>query len=302
VTTIEALAELLSVDSAATSKAMPVVVDGRVVLGLLRGDDRLEEAKLAAVLGADYRPANEDEIRQAFGADPGSLGPVGFSGEILADEALREGQFVAGANRTGWHLRGVEHGRDFEARFADLRQAKVGDACPKCGGSLRFQTAIEVGHIFKLGTRYSVPLGAKYLDESGQEHPLVMGSYGIGPGRMVAAAVEQHHDEHGISWPRSLAPYDVHVVAIGAGGSEAMDSAESLAGELEAVNLSVLLDDRDRRPGEKFADADLLGCPVRVTVGKKTLEDGKVDVLRRADRSEERVDLGDAPGRIGGML
>ncbi len=182
VTTIEALAELLSVDSAATSKAMPVVVDGRVVLGLLRGDDRLEEAKLAGVLGADYRPATEDEIRQAFGADPGSLGPVGFSGEILADEALREGQFVAGANRTGWHLRGVEHGRDFEARFADLRQAKEGDACPKCGGSLRFQTAIEVGHIFKLGTHYSVPLGATYLDESGQDLPLVMGCYGIGRG------------------------------------------------------------------------------------------------------------------------
>ena len=301
-TTIEALAELLAVDPAATSKAMPVVVDGRVVLGLLRGDDRLEEAKLAAVLGADYRPATEDEIRQAFGSDPGSLGPVGFSGEILADEALREGQFVAGANRTGWHLRGVQHGRDFEARFADIRQSKEGDTCPNCGGSLRFQTAIEVGHIFKLGTRYSAPLGANYLDESGQEHPLVMGSYGIGPGRMVAAAIEQGHDDHGISWPRSLAPYDVHVVAIGAGGSEAMDTAERLAGELETAGISVLLDDRDRRPGEKFADADLLGCPVRVTVGKKTLEDGKVDVLRRADRSEERVDLGDAPDRIGGML
>jgi prolyl-tRNA synthetase len=301
-TTIEALAKLLAVDPAATSKAMPVVVDGRVVLGLLRGDDRLEETKFAAAVGAAYRAATEEEIREAFGSDPGSLGPVGFSGEILADEALRKGQFVAGANRTGWHLRGVEHGRDFEARFADIRQPKEGDSCPNCGGSLRFQTAIEVGHIFKLGTRYSVPLGANYLDESGQEHPLVMGSYGIGPGRMVAAAVEQRHDDHGISWPRSLAPYDVHVVAIGAGGGEAMERAESLAGELEAASLSVLLDDRDRRPGEKFADADLLGCPVRVTVGKKTLEDGKVDLLRRADRSEERVDLGDAPGRIGGML
>ncbi|CAN5323745.1 proline--tRNA ligase [soil metagenome] len=301
-TTIEALAELLAVDPAATSKAMPVVVDGRVVLGLLRGDDRLEEAKLAAVLGAVYRPATEDEIRQAFGADPGSLGPVGFSGEILADEALREGQFVAGANRTGWHLRGVEHGREFEARFADIRQPKEGDACPNCGGSLGFQTAIEVGHIFKLGTRYSVPLGATYLDEQGRELPLVMGSYGIGTGRIMAAAVEQRHDEHGIFWPQTLAPYDVHVVAIGATGNEATEAAERLAGELEAADLSVLLDDRDRRPGEKFADADLLGCPVRVTVGKKTLEDGKVDVLRREDRSEDRIALGDAPGGIGGML
>jgi prolyl-tRNA synthetase len=300
--TIEALAEFLAVDPAATSKAMPVVVDGHVVLGLLRGDDRLEEAKLATVLGTDYRPATEDEIRQAFGADAGSLGPVGFSGEIIADEALREGQFVAGANRSGWHLRGVEHGRDFEARLVDIRQPKEGDACPSCGGSLRFQTAIEVGHIFKLGTRYSGPLGATYLDESGQEHPLVMGSYGIGPGRMMAAAVEQRHDEQGIFWPRTLAPYDVHVVAIGTAGSDAMVAAERLVDELEAADLSVLLDDRDRRPGEKFADADLLGCPVRVTVGKKTLDDGRVDVLRREDRSEDRIPLGDTPGRIGGML
>jgi prolyl-tRNA synthetase len=212
--TIEALAGLLGVDPAATSKAMPVVHDGAVVLALVRGDDRLEEAKLAAVLGGAIRLATDDEIKAAFGADPGSLGPVGFAGDVVADEALREGQFVAGANRTGWHLRGVEHGRDFEARFADIRQSQEGDACPRCGGALRFQTAIEVGHIFKLGSYYSTPLDARYLDETGREHPIVMGSYGIGPGRIMAAAVEQRHDEHGILWPRSLAPYDVHVVAL----------------------------------------------------------------------------------------
>ena len=200
--TIEGLAEFLGIDTAATSKAMPVVRDGAVVLALVRGDDRLEEAKLAAVLGGDVRLATEDEIRSAFGADPGSLGPVGFAGEVVADEALREGQFVAGANRTGWHLRGVEHGRDFEARFADIRQSRDGDTCPQCGGRLTFQTAIEVGHIFKLGTKYSVALEATYLDENGKEQPIVMGSYGIGPGRVMAAAVEQHHDEHGIVWPR----------------------------------------------------------------------------------------------------
>ncbi|MDQ3669962.1 MAG: proline--tRNA ligase [Actinomycetota bacterium] len=300
VTTIEALAELLGVDAAATSKAMPVVkTDGTLVLGLVRGDDRLDEAKLAAALGSAVRPANEEEIRTAFGADPGSLGPVGFSGDVLADETLREGQFVAGANRTGWHLRGVEHGRDFEARFADIRQAKQGDACPRCGGGLRFQTAIEIGHIFKLGTVYSEPLGAKFLDEDGRERPIVMGSYGIGPGRVMAAAVEQNHDEHGISWPRSLAPYDVHVVAIGAAGAEAVETAERLAGELEGSGASVLLDDRDQRPGEKFADADLIGCSTRVTVGKKTLEDGRVDVMARAERTEERVPVGDVAGQVG---
>ena len=290
VTTIEGLAELLGVDAAATSKAMPVVKDdGTLVLALVRGDDRLEEAKTAAALGAAIRPATEEEIREAFGADPGSLGPVGFTGEILADETLREGQFVAGANRTGRHLRGVEHGRDYEARFADIREPREGDTCPRCGGRLGFQTALEVGHIFKLGTHYSVPLGATFLDEDGSERPLVMGCYGIGPGRIMAAAVEQRHDEHGIAWPRSLAPYEVEVVAIGVAGPEATEIAERAAAELEEAGLQVLLDDRDLRPGEKFADADLIGCPVRVTVGKKTLEDGRADVLTRGDRAEERV-------------
>jgi prolyl-tRNA synthetase len=287
-TTIEALARLLSIDPAATSKAMPVVKsDGTLVLGLIRGDDRLEEAKMLAALGSGYRPATEDEIRTAFGAEPGSLGPVGFEGEILADEALREGQFVAGANRTGWHLRGVEHGRDFQARFADLRQPKEGDRCPNCGGALRFQTAIELGHIFKLGTRYSEPLGATFLDEDGKEKPVIMGSYGIGPARVMAAVVEQRHDENGIRWPAAIAPYDVHVVALPGVEEQAQAAAEAL----EAAGKAVLLDDRELRPGQKFADADLIGAPVRVTVGKKTLEDGAVDVRDRATGEEKRVNV-----------
>jgi prolyl-tRNA synthetase len=303
VTTIEGLAELLGVDPAATSKAMPVVkLDGTLVLGLVRGDDRLEEAKMTAALGSGFRPATEDEIREAFGADPGSIGPVGFGGEIVADETLREGQFVAGANRTGRHLRGVEHGRDFEARFADIREPREGDVCPRCGGSLTFQTALEVGHIFKLGTHYSEPLGARYLDEQGVERPIVMGSYGIGPGRIMAAAVEQRHDEHGIAWPTAMAPYEVEIVSIGAVGPEAEASAARLAEELESDGLAVLLDDRDLRPGEKFADADLIGCPIRITVGKKTLEDGRVDVLVRAGRGEERVAVDDVAAHVKEVL
>jgi prolyl-tRNA synthetase len=295
-TTIEGLAEFLGIDAAATSKAMPMVKgDGTLVLALVRGDDRLDEAKLAAGLGSAVRPATEDEIRATFNADPGSIGPVGFAGEILADEALRDGQFVAGANRTGWHLRGVEHGRDFEARFADIREAREGDVCPKCGGRLRFQTAIEVGHIFKLDTDYSEPLGARFLDEDGQEKPIVMGSYGIGPGRILAAAVEQNHDEGGIAaWPVSLAPYDVHVVVLP--GLE--EQGEELGQALEGAGFDVLLDDRDQRAGEKFADADLIGLPVRITVGKKTLEDGSVDLLVRAGRAEERIEVAQVAGRV----
>jgi prolyl-tRNA synthetase len=293
--TIESLAEFLDVDAASTSKAMPVVKeDGSLVLGLVRGDDRLSETKLLGVLEADFRPATDDEIRQTFGADGGSLGPVGVGVQIVADEALRKGQFVAGANRDGWHLLGVEAGRDYQPRFADIREAREGDTCPNCGGKLQFQVAIEVGHVFNFGSRYSEPLQATFLDEDGKEKPLVGGSYGIGPARVMAAAVEQHHDEQGIVWPRPIAPYDVHVIALSGLEDRAAEAAEAL----DRAGRSVLLDDREQRAGEKFADADLIGIPVRVTVGKKTLEDGAVDVRDRATGEERRVPIGELLGAV----
>jgi prolyl-tRNA synthetase len=290
VTTCEALADFLGIDLAATSKAMPVTkADGSVVLALVRGDDRLSEMKLYDALPGDSRPATDDEIRAAFGASGGSLGPVGFSGEVVADETLRTGQFVAGANKDGVHLRGVEAGRDFEPRFADLREPKEGDRCPQCGGALHFQTAVEVGHIFNFGSFYSRPLEATFLDEDGKEKPLLGGSYGIGPGRVMAAIVEQHHDKDGIVWPASVAPYDVHVVVLPGADEIGAQAADALA----AAGYDVLLDDRDLRAGEKFADADLLGCPIRVTAGKKSLEDGKVDVRDRATGEERRLAVAD---------
>jgi prolyl-tRNA synthetase len=290
VKTCEALASFLSIDVAATSKAMPMTTDeGVVVLALVRGDDRIEPAKLDAALGRPARPSTDDEIRSAFGASGGSLGPVGFKGEVVADESLRAGQFVAGANRDGWHLRGVEAGRDFEARFADLRESAEGDVCPNCGGRLLFETSIEVGHIFKLGTRYSAPLGATFLDEEGQERALVMGSYGIGPARVMASLVEQNNDERGIIWPASVAPYDVHVVQLLGAEDIGLAAAEAYS----AAGQSVLLDDRDLRPGEKFADADLIGIPIRITAGKKSLADGAVDVRDRATGEERRVKVAD---------
>ena len=289
VRTCEALAEFLGIDVAATSKAMPVTTDDGVVLALIRGDDRLEPAKLDAALGTQSRPATDEEIRAAFGASGGSLGPVGFQGRIVADETLREGQFVAGANRDGWHLRGVQAGRDFEATFADMRAAAEDDTCPVCGGKLEFTTAIEVGHIFKLGTRYSEPLGARFLDEDGKERALIMGCYGIGLARTMAAVVEQSYDEHGIIWPASVAPYDAHVVVLGGAEEIGLQAAEALS----TAGKDVLLDDRDQRPGEKFADADLIGIPIRITAGKKSLEDGAVDVRDRATGEERRVNVAD---------
>src|SRR3954451_15351969 len=292
--TIQDVSEFLTVDPRATAKAMPVVVDGKVVLALVRGDDRLNEMKLLQALGQEFRPAEQEEIQQAFGASGGSIGPVGVRVDVIADEALREGQYVVGANRDDVPLRGVQAGRDFEPRFADLREVREGDACPSCGAHLHLQVAIEVGHIFKLETQYSAPLGATFLDEDGTEKPLVMGSYGIGPARMMAAAVEQHHDEQGIVWPRALAPYDVHVVALP--GVE--QQAEEAARVLHEAGADVLLDDRDQRAGEKFADAALIGCPIRVTVGKKPLDDGAVDVRDRASGEERRVPIGELGGGL----
>jgi prolyl-tRNA synthetase len=290
VTTCEALAEFLTVDLATTTKAMPVTTDdGRVVLALIRGDDRLSESKLLSALKVGSRPSTDEEIRAAFGASGGSLGPVGFSGEVVADETLRDGQFVAGANKDGFHLRGVEAGRDYEPRFADLREPIQGDRCPDCGGALTFETAIEVGHIFYFADKYSDGLDATFLDEDGREKPLLGGSYGIGPGRVMAALVEQRHDEQGIVWPRSVAPYDVHLVVL----KGAEEIGEQAAAALDGVGLDVLLDDRDLRPGEKFADADLIGLPIRITAGKKSLDDGMVDVRDRATGEERRLSVAD---------
>ena len=290
VTTCEALAEFLSIDVATTTKAMPVTTDdGRVVLALIRGDDRLSESKLLSALKIGSRPSTDEEIRTAFGASGGSLGPVGFQGEVVADETLRSGQFVAGANKDGFHLRGVEAGRDYEPRFADLREPIEGDRCPECGGALTFQTAIEVGHIFYFADKYSDGLDATFLDEDGREKPLLGGSYGIGPGRVMAALVEQRHDDQGIVWPRSVAPYDVHLVVL----KGAEEIGEQAAAALDGAGLDVLLDDRDLRAGEKFADADIIGCPVRVTAGKKSLDDGMVDVRNRTTGEDRRLAVAD---------
>ena len=303
VTTIEALAEYLGIDSAATAKAMVVVAGDEVVLGLVRGDHRLHELKMQKALRSAFRPATADEIRSAFGADPGSIGPVGASVRVVADEALREGQFVGGANRTGHHLRGVEAGRDYTAEFADLREVSEGERCPACrSGKLRVERAIEVGNIFKLGTRYSESLGATYLDEAGKEHPIVMGSYGIGLARIMAAAVEQSNDEHGIVWPASLAPFDAHMVVIGAAGDPQIEVADAIEAELEARGVSLLVDDRDAGPGARFADAELIGAPARITVGRRTATDGTVDVQVRRGRQQSSVPVAEVPAAVARAL
>jgi prolyl-tRNA synthetase len=289
--TIEEVSALLGADPATLIKSLPVVgANGRATLVLVRGDHTMNEIKLQNALGTEFRPATEEEIGSTFGAPPGFIGPVGVEVEVLADSALEQGVYVTGANRDGYHLRGVEPGRDFNARFADVRKVEAGDRCPS-GGMIHIEPAIEVGNIFKLGTRYSEPLGAHYLDESGAERPVVMGSYGIGPARIAAAAVEQYADEQGISWPAAIAPFDVELVGLGKPDTDEHELGERLYGELAAAGLDVLYDDRDASPGEKFVEAELLGCPLRLVAGRRSLESGELEVQVRRGMEKRTVPL-----------
>ena len=290
VRTIAQLSELLKIDPRLTIKSLLYSTPAGFVLALVRGDHAIHERKLARVVGGDPRAAHPEEIVQQLGAPAGSVGPVGARVTIIADEALREGTYVVGANREGFHLRGVVPGRDFEARFADLHAVAAGEACVQCGRPLVVEKVIEVGNIFKLGTKYSEALGAMYLDESGKEQPVVMGCYGIGPARIAAAAIEQNADADGIVWPASIAPFQVHIVVVSLRDAGQVAAAEEIYAACRAAGFEALLDDRDERPGVKFKDADLLGMPVRVTIGNALAKEGVFEIKeRRAPRRESRV-------------
>ncbi|HEX2500420.1 MAG TPA: proline--tRNA ligase [Methylomirabilota bacterium] len=289
VRTIADVCQLLGIEPAQAIKSLLYVGPSGPVLALVRGDQQLHEKKLARLLGGEVRPAHPDEVRDALGAPVGSVGPVGAPVPIVADEALADGVYVTGANREGVHLRGVQPGRDFASRHADLHLAQPGDPCAQCGTPLAVERVIEVGNIFKLGTKYSATLGATYLDEQGQARPIVMGSYGIGPARIVASAIEQRHDADGIVWPWSIAPAQVLVLPVNPKQTAVREMAERLYRELGAAGFEVILDDRDERPGVKFKDADLLGIPIRVTVGALLGREGKVEVRTRRDRQDVAV-------------
>jgi prolyl-tRNA synthetase len=293
--TIEQVVGFLGLPARAFMKALVVTVEGddtsaaaRQVMVLLRGDHALSELKLRKALGAEFRLATADEVLAAQGIEPGYVGPVPTTLPVYADEVLRRGHYVAGANKPDHHRTGVSLEMVPQATFSDLRQARAGDPCPQCVGDLEGARVIEVGNIFQLGTKYSEPMGATFLDEDGKEQPIVMGSYGIGLARIAAAAIEQHHDGNGIVWPPSIAPFDVHLVLVRASDEVQAALAEQLYAELAAAGFDVLFDDRDMSPGIKFKDADLLGCPAQVVVGKRAPE-GLAELKDRA--SGERRDV-----------
>lgn len=287
-------------------KSLVYVIGGEPMMLLLRGDHELMEQKVVDGLGAfDVRPAHDEEIVELFGAHAGSLGAVGISNvKVIADPAL-EGRrnMVTGANADDQHVRGVDVSRDIRVdRWLDMRVVAEGEGCPECGEPLTVRRSIEVGHIFKLGTKFSDALGATVLDEVGEERELWMGSYGIGVGRNVAAIVETHHDERGMAWPVGVAPYEVVVTAVKVDDPATMEAAESIYAGLNDAGVETLLDDRDERPGVKFADAELIGIPYRVTVGPKGLADGVVEVVRRSDGHIETVAPADAASHVAGLV
>ena len=307
VRTIEALARPPHGRPAAMQlKTLVYMGDEKPVLAVVRGDDELNEAKLQTACGAAVlRPARPEEIRPLLGADPGSLGAVAFSAApVYVDEALQGAAgMVTGANQDDVHLEGVDVARDLlrHATVADLRLVRAGEGWPRCDGTLELFKALEVGHIFKLGTKYSESMKATVLTADGKEVPLVMGSYGIGVERIMAAAIELHHDADGIVWPMAIAPYQATVLTLGQ-EPELRAAADEVLGQLERAGVEVLHDDRDERAGVKFKDADLLGIPIRIAIGKKGLAEGKVEWKRRGTREVQLVPLGEVGARARALV
>ncbi len=308
VVTINALSkEPYSVPGDTQFKTLVYIGDDKPFLVILRGNDELEEAKLGSLGFGLLRPATPDEIEPVLGAKPGSLGavkgtiknPAALAG-IFADHAIRLiGNGVTGANKDGFHLRNVNVARDLAiTRFGDFRRVRAGEPCPQCGQPLQSKRGIEVGHIFKLGTKYSEKFGAVYTDDKKENHPMVMGCYGIGISRTLQAVIEQSHDENGIVWPWAVAPFQVLVCLLDPGLPEAAELAQKLGKAAESAGADVLIDDRDERPGFKFKDADLIGIPLRITIGGKGLKEGIVELKWRAKKDVVKIALADAESAL----
>jgi len=300
-TTVEEVAGSLGLPAGALLKALPVIVEGRgMALVLLRGDHRLSETKLRNALGAGFRQAKAEEIAAELGP-VGFVGPVGTKLPVLKDAAIAGEGFVCGANEADTHLRGVQPGRDFEYEELDVRAVEAGDTTA-AGETIAVEPAIEVGNIFKLGTRYSEPLGATYSDEDGVERPVVMGCYGMGPARILAAAIEQRADERGIVWPKALAPWQVHLVSLAKAGEPEREAADRLYEELRGAGIEVLYDEREVGAGQKLTDAELLGCPLRIVAGRRGLANGVVEASERATGAEHELPVEEAATRALSLL
>jgi len=299
--TVEEVTSFLSISPDQLIKTLILLADEEVVAVLVRGDHELNEAKLRNFIGAQtVELAAPGLVEETTGAPMGFAGPVGLGVKIVADQAIKGMKnFVTGGNKEDLHVKNVNLERDFSVdSFGDLRMITPNDSCPRCNGEIRFGRGIEVGHIFKLGTKYSQALNAVFLDEQGQERPIIMGCYGIGVGRTVAAAIEQNYDENGIVFPIPISPFEVTILPLQMHETAVVETAETIYTELMDYNIDVLLDDRDERAGIKFNDADLLGIPVRVTVGSRGVKNGQVELKLRSESESMLVPLKDAAAII----
>lgn len=291
VKSIDELCGFLKIDETECAKSRVYIADNQPVLVLMLGNDEVNESKLERIFGT-VRPAHPDELKELTGADAGSIGPVGYKGRIIADLRLKDANnMYSGANKDDYHIGGIDFLRDVpNVEYFDLRIVAVGEECIKCGSKLDVFTAIELGHIFKLGTKYSDSMGAFFLDENGKEHPIIMGSYGIGVERVIACFIEQHNDEKGIVWEWQLSPFDIHLIGLNMKKEEIINASEKLYKELHDSGYEVLFDDRtDAQAGFKFNDADLLGMPVQIVIGEKKLKDNSVEIKIR--KTGERFDV-----------
>ncbi|MCA2004508.1 MAG: proline--tRNA ligase [Ignavibacterium sp.] len=290
VRSIDELCAFLNIEEEVCAKSRVYISNGEPVLVLMQGNDEVNETKLEKVLG-NIRPAHPDELKEITGADAGSIGPIGFKGKIIADLRLKDrNNLFSGANKNDYHIGGIDLKRDVpHIQYADLRIVQSGEGCPKCDKILEVFPAIELGHIFKLGTKYSEAMKALFLDESGKEKPIIMGSYGIGVERVIACFIEQNHDARGIVWNKVLAPFQIHLISINPKNEKIAETCEKVYNELKQNGIEVLYDDRDASPGFKFNDADLLGMPLQIVIGEKKLKENKVEVKIR--KTDERFDV-----------
>ncbi len=299
--TVREVAEFLGVDERYFIKSLLVITEQEPILVLIRGDQEINEKKLLRLIG-DFKFATPEESIQILSTEMGFIGPVNQKIKIIADLSIIDNlYYISGANKKDYHLQGILPSRDFKAQWADIRKAKEGDFCPKCESPIRIEKAIEVGNIFKLGTKYTVPLNAVFLDKDGKEKPIIMGSYGIGPARVAAAAIEQNYDEDGIVWPKSMSPFDIEIIPLNVANKKILRIAEEIYEKVSEIynsfadrHMEVLLDDRDERPGVKFKDADLIGIPIQVIIGEKGLKENKIEIKKRRTKETKLVPINKA--------
>ncbi|HSD63734.1 MAG TPA: proline--tRNA ligase [Ignavibacteriaceae bacterium] len=301
VRSIDELCSFLKIDETRCAKSRVYIQSGKSVLVLMLGNEEVNEAKLERALGGAVRPAHPEELVEITGAEAGSIGPVGYKGKIIADLRLKDANnLFSGANETDYHFGGIDLKRDVkEIEYFDLRSIKSGEACPRCSHNLEVFTAIELGHIFKLGTKYSTSMGANFLDENGKENPIIMGSYGIGVDRVMACYIEQHHDDNGIIWDKVLAPFQIHLMGLNMKKQEVIETCDMIYNDLTTAGYDVLFDDRiDAQAGFKFKDADLLGMPIQIIVGDKKLKDEKVEIKIRSTGERFDIPVGEIKEKI----